>query len=250
MATEFRANSAPAPLVALCGWLVPGAGYLLIGEIGRSVTIGCTIIALFVAGLLLGGVRVIEVPGFNVETGEKQMVQPSVTVKDAVGREAVVPAQEPMLDPTTHRPMLTANGQQRMMNVPKKWVMDMSITSEIREKPWSVPQVLAGPIAIAGGWASIKAAEIDPKTSKIDPVTGMPDPKTGSQYGATAHARINEIPSLYLSVAGLLNLMAIIDCTWRASQITRSGRKCCYDPAAGLPSVSRSDAGLELLVPC
>ncbi len=225
MATEFRATSAPAPLVAVCGWLIPGSGYLLIGEWGRALMIGCTIILLFIAGLLIGGVRVIEVPGFNVDTGEKQMAQPMMTTTDAAGRSAITPALEPMLDPVTRRPMLNARGEQRMTPVPKRWVMEMSITSEIRDKPWSVPQALAGPIAIIGGWASLKAAEVDPKTIKTDPATGMADPKTGTQYGAITHARINEIGSLYLSVAGLLNLMAIIDCTWRASQINEKRKE-------------------------
>ena len=86
--------------------------------------------------------------------------------------------------------------------------------SEIRDKPWSVPQVLAGPIAIISGAIGVYAASPDAAAP-------------GGTIGGLSHSRINEIGSLYLSVAGLLNLMAIIDSTWRASQLIeyRSARK-------------------------
>ncbi len=54
----------PAPIVALVNWLVPGAGYLLIGQTARGLTIGLTIVVLFVAGILIGGVHVVDPPTF------------------------------------------------------------------------------------------------------------------------------------------------------------------------------------------
>ena len=50
-----------------------------------------------------------------------------------------------------------------------------------------------------------------------------PDPNNAGQAPAEpSHARVNEIGSLYLSVAGLLNLMAIIDAAHRAAQTQRA----------------------------
>lgn len=205
MATDSRVSHAPAPLVALCAWLLPGSGYALIGQMGRAIVIGLTIILLFIAGLLIAGVRVIEVPGFNVDSGEKQMTTLTTEVLDRQTHTTVTEAVvEPMVDPVTYQPVLNSRGEPRMVPA-KRWVLEVSVLSEIREKPWSVPQVLAGPIAIISGYFSVQAAHNDPAT--------------GKPYGAITHARINEIGSLYLSVAGLLNLMAIIDCTWRASHI-------------------------------
>src|SRR5688572_33454564 len=66
------------PLVALAGWLVPGAGYWLIGERGRAVVVGVTIVALFVLGIFFAGIRVVEVPGYD-ESGARVHV-------DHVGR--------------------------------------------------------------------------------------------------------------------------------------------------------------------
>src|SRR2546430_12547821 len=56
---------APAPLVAIAGWLIPGAGYLLIGQKVRGIVIGVTIICLFLMGMLIAGIRVIDVPGYD-----------------------------------------------------------------------------------------------------------------------------------------------------------------------------------------
>ena len=204
MATDTRLPHASAPLVAICAWLVPGSGYFLIGQMGRAIVIGTTIVLLFLAGILIAGVRVIEVPGFDVATGEKAMTTLTTEVVNPDHTTVTRAISEPLFDPVTHQPILDSMGNQKS-GPARRWVLQVSVLGEIREKPWSVPQILAGPIAIAAGWCSIDAAHIDPATNK---------PK-----GAITHARINEIGSLYLSVAGLLNLMAIIDCTWRASHL-------------------------------
>ena len=59
----------PAPIVAIVNWLVPGAGYLMIGEVARGLTIGITILALFVLGMLIGGVHVVDPPTFTPFVG-------------------------------------------------------------------------------------------------------------------------------------------------------------------------------------
>jgi hypothetical protein len=197
MANDSRLPHVPAPLVAICAWLVPGSGYFLIGQLGRALVIGTTIIVLFLAGILIAGVRVIEVPGYDTNTGERQMITVYTPRIDRSTGKILVDRggnqiMEVVPDPVTHLPM-------------RRWVLEQSVLGEIREKPWSVPQILAGPIAIIAGWCSLDAAHVDPITNK--------------PRGAVTHARINEIGSLYLSVAGLLNLMAIIDSTWRASHM-------------------------------
>jgi hypothetical protein len=160
-AARSAAVRAPAPVVALVGWLVPGAGYLLVGQRARGITIGTTIVLLFMLGLLIAGVRVVEVPGYNA-SGDAIMVH---------------------------------SGDQM------RWVMATAPISEIRNKPWAVPQVLSGPISFAAAAASVYAARPD---------------ADGKPHGAASHVRVNEIGSLYLSVAGLLNLMAMIDASHRA----------------------------------
>jgi hypothetical protein len=176
MPMDRSASTAPPPLVAIVSWLVPGAGYFLLGQRARALTIGITIIALFVLGLLVAGVRVLEVPGY-----------------DAHGQEIMVPV-----------------GRDVSGNIVRKWVMLTSPLSEIRDKPWSVPQVLTGPISLAAAAWSVYESAPDPQ----DPLHAR---------GAQSHSRINEIGSLYLSVAGLLNLMAIIDVSYRAAGKAKAG---------------------------
>jgi hypothetical protein len=151
-------------MVAVAGWVLPGAGYWLIGQKSRALTVGITIIILFVLGLLIAGMRVIDVPGFD------------------------------------------ANGQMMMVDVglpQKHWVMAVDPLSELRNKPWSVPQLLTGPIGVLAGWESVRWSRPDASGNPIAP---------------QSHVRINEIGSLYCSVAGLLNLMVIIDAAARAAR--------------------------------
>ena len=54
------AGNWPWPLVALAGWLLPGLGHVLLGERRRGAIAGATLIALFIAGLLLGGIDVVD----------------------------------------------------------------------------------------------------------------------------------------------------------------------------------------------
>jgi hypothetical protein len=127
-------SSVPAPIVALATWIVPGSGYWLIGQRSRALTVGITIIVLFILGMLIGGVRVVDVP----------------------------------------------NG---VLSTP---------VNAVSQKPWFVGQILAGPITL------------------IASSIGHDDAFYAS------HSRVNEIGTLYTAVAGMLNLLAIIDAAYRA----------------------------------
>lgn len=161
----------PPPLVALAAWLVPGLGYWLIGERARGMTAGGTIVGLFVLGLLVAGVRVIEVPGYN-DLGQPAMVQ------------------------------TRAGG-------PPEWALSANPLGEIRAKPWSIAQVLAGPVSLVSGAASVWAAGID--EARSGPGNLVP-------RGVKSHARVFEIGTLYTAVAGMLNLLTIIDASARAGR--------------------------------
>src|SRR6478735_8015823 len=67
--TSPRPALASPPLVAIAGWLLPGAGYWLIGQRVRAIVVGSTIIVMFLSGLLIGGVRSIQVPGYGENGG-------------------------------------------------------------------------------------------------------------------------------------------------------------------------------------
>lgn len=152
----------PPPLVALVGWLVPGAGYVMIGQRARGAVVGITILLIFVAGLLIGGVRVI----------------------DSSFIESVQQRQE------RERGEADARRTTRNYQPPNP-------VARTLQKPWFIGQVLTGPVAIA---SNVVAA------------------RWGGEAGAPfSHARVYEIGVLYTAVAGMLNLMAIIDSAYRAS---------------------------------
>jgi len=134
----------PPPIVALAGWLVPGAGYWLLGQRVRALTICITILAMFIGGILIGGIRVIEAP-------------------DVFGK----------------------NG---------------NLVGRVLERPWYIGQVLAGPISLVGAYFSSLAGKSEELKSIV------------------AHARLADIGTLYAAVAGMLNLLAIIDSSSRAAK--------------------------------
>ena len=127
-------SSVPPPIVALATWIVPGSGYWLIGQRGRALTVGITIVILFILGLLIGGMRVVDMPAGLFSTP----------------------------------------------------------VNAVSQKPWFVGQILAGPITLIAS-------------------------SIGHDEGYFAsHSRVNEIGTLYTAVAGMLNLLAIIDAAYRA----------------------------------
>lgn len=65
------------------------------------------------------------------------------------------------------------------------------------QKPWFIGQVMTGPVAVASAYAGANWG--------------------GSAGAPYSHARVYEIGVLYTAVAGMLNLMAMIDSAYRAS---------------------------------
>lgn len=48
------------PVAAVAAWLVPGLGHVLIGQAARGAIIGATIAMLWLAGVLIGGISVLD----------------------------------------------------------------------------------------------------------------------------------------------------------------------------------------------
>jgi len=166
----MKSTSSPAThqpfVVALAAWILPGLGYVLIGQKARGITVGVVIVLLFVFGLLIGGARALEVPMVEREEVQVQRLDDGVKIKPLPPR-----------------------------------LMD-----EIRNKPWSIAQVFTGPVGIAGGCLSAWAG----KVTSINPTVTA---------GVESHSRVNEIAILYTAVAGMLNLLAMIDSAHRAGRL-------------------------------
>lgn len=141
----------PAPLIALAGWLLPGLGYFLIGEKKRAYVAGIAILLTFMMGLFIGGVRVIDVPGFD------------------------------------------HNNQKRTGPRDTQWRLSSEPVAEVMNKPWYIAQSMVGPLNIG---ATAWSLSTDARQSS---------------------ARIFDIGTLYTAVAGMLNLLVIIDAAYRAT---------------------------------
>jgi hypothetical protein len=175
------------PVVALASWVLPGSGYWLIGERLRGFVAGVTIILLYTFGLLIGGVRVIETPGYG-DHGLPLMVIQDQDVLSGSSR-----AVGEQISESSGPPERGTVG----------WVMGVHPLDELRNKPWNIPQILTGPIHIAGCWGSV--------------IASRPQPGSSQPIGVRSHARTNEIASLFAAVAGMLNLLVIIDASYRAA---------------------------------
>jgi hypothetical protein len=188
-------NVSPA-LVALAGWILPGAGYVFLGgeNRARGFVVGATILSLFLLGILLGGIRVIDVPGYDRLGGEVR------------------------LDPAGRRIDTTPAARSPHYNTSPWALGSRGFFGEIANKPWYVGQILAGPICLVASAASLSAAR-----------HGVP----------MAHARLNEIGTLYTAVAGMLNLLVIIDAAHRAAHAHRDDE----NDTCATPTSSTSAAG-------
>ncbi len=208
------ANDAPKhrvpspPLIVLAGWVLPGLGYWLLGQRARATVVGVTIITLFLSGMLLGGVRAIQVPAYGEGGGKLYTVSGS-------GVQEEQPDEQ---DPSHN------------------WVATdfRGLLAEIGNKPWSICQVMTGPIALGSGAVSVWASR---------PVK-LENGKWGDPPGVLSHSRINEIAVLYTAVAGMLNLLVIIDAAGRADDMraTSRGKRGGGSPAFQVPRTSTPDA--------
>jgi len=195
--------SAP-PIVAVAAWILPGAGYALIGQRARAVVVGVTVIVMFLSGILIAGIRVIDVPGYD-SLGFEVRLRSAALSRDTQRRDV---------------------GQKMEWYDPNFYAGDRALTTrplgEIVNKPWYVGQVLTGPICLIASKLSLAAAK--PQDLKAA-ITNRDARKPGV---AASHARIAEIGSLYTAIAGMINLLAIID---SASRAGRHGEPATKEPA-------------------
>ncbi|HTL30589.1 MAG TPA: DUF6677 family protein [Tepidisphaeraceae bacterium] len=174
MPSEPQTHHPSPPLVAVAAWALPGLGYWLIGHRARAITIGVTVMILFVGGILIAGIRVIDVPGYD-DLGQRVML-------DKAGN--TIPSG------------IRSDGT---------WALRKRPFMEVASKPWFVAQVLMGPVTLVSANISLKYA-------------APPNPGNINSTQRKSHARLWEIGTLYTAIAGMLNLLAIIDSSYRAGR--------------------------------
>ena len=146
--------------------------------------------ALFISGPLVAGIRCLDVPGYK--GGKPTYIyyeyQPD---KERDGRQVLV----------THMVEgATTNG------IDPGWSLTKQPLDEIRAKPWSIPQIMMGPLDVLCDWWSIQASQ-----------PADPNMERSPMIGSRSHSHVNELGVLFTAIAGMLNLLAIIDSSHRAT---------------------------------
>jgi len=88
----------------------------------------------------------------------------------------------------------------RVVDAPALSGKASAYVNKVVAKPWFIGQVLTGPVSLGASWWSAQVAA---------------DPKLGKMH---ARGRLADIGTLYTAVAGMLNLMAMIDAAHRAGR--------------------------------
>lgn len=186
------------PVVVVCAWLIPGGGYFLIGQRARAMTVFVAVAALFLAGIVIGGIRIMDPPGWGQYGYMTQLVQQY----DRRHREMTddYTTVEPS-SPDEERNPSTSDLDQHVGAA--LWHQPMA---ELVDKPWYVGQILCGPMTLLASAVSVNAAH---------PTAAEPS----VEKWPSSHSRSWEIGALYTAVAGMLNLLVIIDSAHRAGQL-------------------------------
>jgi hypothetical protein len=197
MSEPSRSSVSPA-LVGISAWLVPGSGYFLIGQRARAITVFVTIVALFLVGIIIGGIRIMDPPGWGQYGYMDQLIQSYD--KGHQEWQLEYTKVEPNSADQANDPRVDDHDQTAGPALLREPI------TELGDKPWYVGQILCGPITLAASAISVNAAH---------PTVAAP-----SQEGwPSSHSRSWEIGALYTAVAGMLNLLVIIDSAARAAQL-------------------------------
>jgi len=194
---ENRSLIRSIPMVCLFAWLMPGGGYLLIGQRARGATVAVTIIALFLAGILVGGIRIMDPPGWG------QFGYMSQLVEKYDRRRQQLEGEYSRVEPSSSEEEANPGSDG---DKPAGPALLTEPLGELGDKPWYVGQILCGPMTLAASAVSVHAAH--PPAGSTAAVEGVPQ----------SHSRSWEIGTLYTAVAGMLNLLVIIDSAQRAGQ--------------------------------
>jgi hypothetical protein len=211
---DQQKQTASPVVIAIASALIPGLGYWLLGQRRRAVYTGGGIVLLFILGVLIAGVRVVSVPGF--EEGYLKYVefhargdrgtylfpstQPFVSVK-SLGRDNSG-IQQYIVTRQTHQGLREIQTSDPPAD--QRPLFLYSPISVITDNLWFLGQMLMGPLCAVVGYLSVHTAQIG-----ID----------------RSYARLADVGSLYTAVAGMLNLMVIVDSAARAARSERKERR-------------------------
>lgn len=203
----------PSPLaVVIASILVPGLGYWLIGHRKRALIVGGGIVLLYLSGIFIAGVRVVSVPGYDdgypvyyeyTPTANPGYYTARPTTQPVIAVESVPGAVSPLYRVTRRGPNGTTL-QEQTSAVPRT---ELAILKNpmglIGDNLWFIGQALAPTLTVVTGYIANELARNGVERS---------------------YFRLADIGSLYTVVAGMLNLMVIVDGYGRAQRAGKGRR--------------------------
>jgi hypothetical protein len=218
------------PVAMVLAFLLPGAGHAFLGEIRRGLAIAGGVLSLFALGLFVGGIDSVDsgnavgnrvAPLVSRFTGKppetfrseadpiwfmgQAFVGPIAFAVDFIHQshfKVVVRQPDAISDPSLQRPAFP--------------MLRAAHPYEIRDP------VSGGPVRVRDPRTGAALEFLDPATGTMRPSTPADrPPKVKSQ------ARMEELGTLMCTVAGLMNLIAIVDASWnrRRRRPTNAGAR-------------------------
>lgn len=186
-ATQFHEDEGSInPVAALLAFLLPGAGHAYLGEMRRAWLIGGGVLGMFVTGLLIGGIDVVDKREDFVWFVGQALVGPVAFGTDYV-HQSYVKVRE-------------SSGFRRSAH-----------PNEIRNPRNGEP------IVVRDRRTGEPEEFMDPRTGTVRLSTLADKPPNTKSLG-----RVNEIGTLFCTIAGMLNLICVIDAAKRRSVRGRS----------------------------
>lgn len=186
-ASDTPAEERLEPVAAILAALVPGAGHLYLGEIRRGVLIAGGILGLFFGGLLIGGIDVVDRKEDGIWFIGQALVGPLAFGVDAL-----------------HQTQFKAAPAELVEEAARERVSYAALERELEARRRS-----PGPgetiEVVAYDDPTTPARESHPVRVLVEAGPGQGPPSSKSL------GRMNELGTLFVTIAGMLNLIAFID---------------------------------------
>lgn len=189
------------PAAGLAAILVPGAGHWVRGERKRAVLIGTGVLGLFLGGILIGGIDVIDSREDKVWFFGQAMVGPIAFGVDYLHQHAF-------------KGIPTGRGTPiEVSPIDGKWHVDESRLAAARESarsayPYETRQSL--PVTVETLSADGRARE--GRVVSLPLLTGTPEePASAPPPNIKSLSKVNELGTLFATIAGMLNVIVIVD---------------------------------------
>lgn len=108
------------------------------------------------------------------------------------------------------------------------YIGGIDCVDSVEDRWWFLVQALNGPLAFAVDWVHQTQFKVEYHGAS-GPMRITPPPASARMPGAPAQTltkslgKVNEAGTLYTAMAGMVNLIAIIDCLWHAPPRRRRG---------------------------